>query len=100
MPLRFPINDSVGRGGSNFLPDVVTIKTLLNANMPAPLLGLTLKWRLRLADGRGHRGLSAGPHADVRSDGPHRPVRRHPPVPKPNCFFRGGEAGHGTKWHR
>src|SRR5215208_5389418 len=42
MPLRHPLNDSVGRGGRNFIPDVVTIKTLLNANLPTPLLGLPL----------------------------------------------------------
>jgi hypothetical protein len=42
MPLRHPLNDSVGRGGRNFIPDVMTIKTLLNANLPTPLLGLPL----------------------------------------------------------
>jgi hypothetical protein len=40
MALRYPIQDSVGRGGRNFFADVVTVKTMLNAKMPIPLLPL------------------------------------------------------------
>src|SRR5947209_471678 len=36
-PLRYPIQDSVGRSGRNLIVDVMTVKTMLNAKRPVPL---------------------------------------------------------------